>query len=371
LLPPDPHPLAALLTASDELAQAGLLSRDSGPAGLSVTLVERRNRTLLVTRDGGSGFAIKRAPGSQVPSFLRDEAAILKYLWFADPAGATRWLPRLLAYDEDRDVMITGLFPQASDLGSYHERVGRFPSWIGRAIGEALSWLHGLSLPQRTDSAVRVVAPLAIRLHEPTLEDYPDMSPANARLIAIVQSRPGLIQALDELGRGWHGNALVHDDIRFDNVLARARTRGASSLCIVDWEVAGFGDPAWDVGAAFAGYLETWILSFPIARPDALHRPEGEARHPLEAIKPAIRTMWRSYVAGSGLDEGAAGGFLRRSVLFCAARLLQAAYERSEGQSELLGHDTLLVQVADNIVARPEDAVSQLLGLLPEHWLAA
>ena len=127
-------------------------------------------------------------------------------------------------------------------------------------------------------------------------------------------------------------------------------------MLLVDWELAGRGDPAFDVGSVLAEYLRVWVGSIPIVEPVDPGRLVARARHPLASMRPAIHAFWSAYRSAHPVA-------LRRVVELGAVRLLQTAVERAQGLSFPSAHVVTLVQLADNMLRRPDDAAAALLGL--------
>ena len=94
---------------------------------------------------------------------------------------------------------------------------------------------------------------------------------------------------------------MIHGDVRWGNCLA---LRGASSrwtrLQLIDWELCGAGDPAFDVGAFLGEYLGAWLRSIPIANPRDAGRLRAHARLPLRRMRPALGAFWDAYARQSG-----------------------------------------------------------------------
>jgi aminoglycoside phosphotransferase (APT) family kinase protein len=61
---------------------------------------------------------------------------------------------------------------------------------------------------------------------------------------------PAVRAAIAGLERAWTPRALLHGDVKFDNVLA-----SDAGLLLVDWELAGRGEPAWDLAGVVDGLL--------------------------------------------------------------------------------------------------------------------
>jgi ribosomal peptide maturation radical SAM protein 1 len=64
--------------------------------------------------------------------------------------------------------------------------------------------------------------------------------------------------ALTEMQHAWAPSTLLHGDFKPDNILVR---HGPGSVRLIDWELCGMGDPAYDLGQALGGLVSTWIES--------------------------------------------------------------------------------------------------------------
>jgi aminoglycoside phosphotransferase (APT) family kinase protein len=187
---------------------------------------------------------------------------------------------------------------------------------------------------------------------------------ANLQLIRVVQQFPAFGALLDELWAEWRPLRLVHYDLKWDNLLVvRSGRRARPRLKIVDWELAGLGDPCWDAGAVFGEYLRCWAGSIPANGEGQPGTLLALARYPLARMQPAICSFWRAYTAALGLDPPTATVWLCRAVRFAAGRLTQTAFEEGQDQPWLTTHALLLLQLAFNILQRPDEAATKLLGL--------
>jgi hypothetical protein len=96
------------------------------------------------------------------------------------------------------------------------------------------------------------------------------------------------------------------------------------------------------------------VLSIPIVAPGDPGRVP--ARIPLERLRPAAARFWEAYRAIRDIAPG-------HAAELAAVRLIQGAFELSDGFAEPPAGVMLLVQVAANILAGPERAAGELLGL--------
>jgi hypothetical protein len=63
------------------------------------------------------------------------------------------------------------------------------------------------------------------------------------------------------------------------------------------------------------------------------------------------------------MDQTAAREVLRRSVLYCGARMIQTAYEFMQMQPQLNNQTLYVLQASMNILTQPEEAAKELLGV--------
>jgi hypothetical protein len=132
---------------------------------------------------------------------------------------------------------------------------------------------------------------------------------------------------------------------------------------LVDWEFARLGMPEWDVGSMFANYLAWWVASLSSLAPDELHEAPPPARFPLERMHPAVQGFWDAYRGSTVPTHCSAGEFLLRSCRCAGARLVQFAYEQSQRAPDVTQHVVALLQVSENILDRPLEALVHLLGI--------
>jgi hypothetical protein len=82
--------------------------------------------------------------------------------------------------------------------------------------------------------------------------------------------------------------------------------------------------------------------------------------HPLRHMQPAMREFWSAYAGASSEPPP-----IRRVVELAGVRLLQTAIERARGLLTPSAYVVTLLQLADNLLRRPDDAAIDLLGLPP------
>jgi thiamine kinase-like enzyme len=132
---------------------------------------------------------------------------------------------------------------------------------------------------------------------------------------------------------------------------------------LVDWELAGLGDPSWDVGTVFSEYLNLWLVGTPMTIAVSPEESPILSRYSLARMQPAIRAFWQSYVRQVELEVAKTNERLLRAVRFAGVKLVQNAYEQMQFAPRLTARAVHLLQLSFNVLKRPEEAAVQLLGV--------
>ncbi|HEX9990119.1 MAG TPA: aminoglycoside phosphotransferase family protein [Chloroflexia bacterium] len=346
------------------MSEAAIVGND-----LTVTESPHRNANYKVISEHGPSYLVKQGVGAERAATVEREAAL--YGFFESvPSGEAvrRYLPRCCLYDPEAHVLVIELVRYAEDLDQYYQRVGRFSVELVARLGRALGRLHSMRASGWKEYVHgRSVALLPLNvfaLHKPRIERYTALSGANLHLLRIIQQFPEFGQLFDQLRRDWREECFLHGDAKWGNILRVHRgENGRAGLKIVDWELAGMGDPCWDAGSIFSDYLSFWLLSIPITGKDPPDRFLDLARFPLAKMQPAIRAFWGAYTRTMRLDPLAAGEWLDRAMRYCAARLVQTAFDESQVDVEPTANAICLLQLSLNILQRPRQAAVQLLGI--------
>jgi aminoglycoside phosphotransferase (APT) family kinase protein len=333
-----------------------LESRDVVEGELRVTDSSRLNRVFIVTARGRPTLVVKAGPR------VRREAAILDRLHRA--SGLSAFLPPVVFADSALDLLVLESPPEARDLTRQHAH-GRFSRALAREAGRGLAALH--ATPKAVLEGIRPAGDQgsALRVHMPHAEAVHDLSPAAIELTRVIQALDDLCAALDALAASSRDEAVIHGDIRWDNLLAfRPRTaKRWRSVQFIDWELSGPGDPAVDLGAFLGEYLRGWAQSVPAAGLVHPGRELAAVGVPLQRLRPALRAFWEAYARSSGGGADELARTFRRAVDLAAVRLLTAALEEAQTLDRLRARVLVLVPLSRNLLCRSGDASARLLGL--------
>lgn len=358
-----PYLLDRGLVAPAEVVDGDLLIAD----------MTRRNRNFRVRRGAGRPGLFVKQPRDWEPysadTLRREATCYLLARDDADFAALGELLPRFVDYDTHSSVLALELLPSDESMGDYHRRLGTFPTEIAERVGTMLGSYHRHAGNRTRDAGRDAAFPRGIPWILHVVHHNPahvgSVSGGNQELVRILTRYPEYAQALDAIRDGWRRDALIHGDLKWENcmVLPPEMDGDPPGMRIIDWEMADFGDPCWDVGSIFQAYLCFWILSIQAADTAPPERLPSLAQVPLERMQPAMRTFWHAYARTLGADEAEAADRLRRSALYTAARMIQTAWEHTAFVPQVNANILCIMQVAMNILLRPHEAVRTLLGI--------
>ncbi|HET7079468.1 MAG TPA: phosphotransferase [Chloroflexia bacterium] len=317
----------------------------------------RRNRTFRVIRRGGPGLFVKqvRAWTSDAIASLVAEAGWLTG-FREDPAlaPAAALAPRLQYYDPAGRVLVLELVEGQTLTAA--APTGIPAPTLAAHLGATLGALHHALAAERPENAALVDQPAAPRpwiLTPPSPATVTSISPGQAHALAILHRYPAFLAGLAARAADWRPMTLVHGDLKSDNCLVAACGAGSDGAVIhfVDWEFAGWGDPAWDAGTLLGGWLAAWAASGPVPPAPAL------------TLQPAAQAFWASYAAPWDDTIQARAALQARTTSYAAARLAQIAFEMLHEAQWMTPASVRLLQLSHNLLADPAAAGRDLLNL--------
>jgi hypothetical protein len=333
---------------------------------VELTEVSLHNRSWMVV--SGDQYAIVKQPDTS------REPDVLRLLASGDSPALRAFLPALEAEDcHAGGIRISGI-PHSKTLREAFDRSFPLPQTVLSRIGEGLGHCHLFGqLDHDTPALQEAMAGLAadhrfrtppwvFDLAQPASTFLSASSAGNHEMVKTLQQFQELPELLAALRKAWEASGLVHNDLKWDNILAHPKD-GETELTqvkIIDWEMAGIGDPCWDVGTMLSEFVAFWALSIPVVGGEPY---EDLAKYPIEDMQPAIRAFWDSYAEGMAFDRTMTRERLLKSVRFAGARLIQTSFERAQTMTHPTPHIFLLLQLSLNIMAQPEDAVEGLFGI--------
>jgi aminoglycoside phosphotransferase (APT) family kinase protein len=334
--------------------------------GISFIDASRRNCNLrLEYNNGGGGYFIKIGTDPSKRLALAHEARTYQLLRGVLSASCAASLPQVHAFDPERSMLVLQMLDSRTAGTIYTSRPRSAPRFIGM-LGRALGGIHReLEMNGAIPEGSEPFCPVPFELWRPSNTFLETCSGANLEFLKIIQRSARLCRSLRALVSHWHRIVeskpqTIHGDVRLDNCCMVA---DRNSIRIVDWELAGKGDPNWDVGAVFADLLSGWLMSIPpSAGPDPAQHAHL-AKTPRDLVKAAARAFWIAYVEGRGWTPAASMEALHACTRYAAARLIQLAFEHLQSGSGVTPYAIGHLQLCDNLLDRPVDGAALLLGL--------
>lgn len=361
-----------ILTATNVLSfltERGLCHPRSGDdARWLVYEYSSRNRNFAVAQpESGSGFFIKQLAVMAAESVVMMQREATVY-WLAenDPdfEPLRTLLPPFVLFEGNLKVIVLGLMPGAQNLMHYQDSAGTFPRVAGQHLGQALAIIHrqtGLKMRSNPPRQAFPIEPPGIFTAHRNGPLIRWLGPGQMRLIDLVRAHPRLPDCLDRIASSWRFDSFVHGDIKFENCVV-SPSNGGLLIKLVDWELADFGDPAWDVGCLLQAYIYACIRSSLAHRTiDLQHRLEGSGVQ-VEPMRCAIKSFWQCYCLAVGFEAVSRSTFLERAIQCASARMIQMALEVMHGQDEPPTMALSLLSASQEVMERPFEA-GLLLGI--------
>jgi hypothetical protein len=287
---------------------------------------------------------------------LQREAEVYALVRDRCPAIAAH-LPRDVRWDAAAGTLEMEPVP-AGDLGDLATRDGLLEPAVAAEAGRVIGELHAEGGRLGDGAPPSVWLRAGIGVDRPTPAYLSLLSGGELGLLKALQRSRELQAHLAALAPAGGGD-LVHGDLRWENVLV-APAAAPPGVWLVDWEMGGSGERAWDVGCFAASGVSVWLSSIPTVPDLPLDLLVAEATLPMEAIVPGLAAFWTGYRAAGPppTDDWAT-----RCAQLAAVRIVHLAFDRSAGEAELHPLAVAHLQVAVHILADPGRAGRELLGM--------
>jgi aminoglycoside phosphotransferase len=284
------------------LAQGLLQAEDVVGPGVRAVDLSRSHPVILVEIQGGTGYVVKRpteAEDHRQGSF-DNEVALYRYAARSPQLG--RMIPTRLGRDEGGSYLTVSKAPGRPALELFTGG-GSLAVLLGESLGR---WHQAATDPH----ALPAARPWILDLFSPRRPDFLSTNEgAGAFLAAAADRKSGIERGLRALESRWHATCLIHGDLRLDNCIV-----DAGRVVLVDWETAGWGDPAWDVASLVQEFV---VLG------------GGTSLQPTDPVARAIRELLAAYSTAARCSEDGLRDGLRP---FLGARLLQRAIQIASWQ---------------------------------------
>jgi len=299
---------------------------------------------------------VKAARGPAHREDLLREAAVYDAVRDRCPATAAR-LPRDVRWNADADELEMEAVP-AEDLGTLVAASGVLDALAAAQVGRAIGEFHAEAGDPGHDAPPSLWLRGGIGVDRPGTAHLRLFSAGGLKLLEALQRSDELQSGLATVAQPG-GDQLVHGDLRWENVLVAADP--APRVWLVDWEMGGAGEHAWDAGCFAASAVSTWLSSIPNVPGAPPDRLAAEAAIPMDELAPGLDVFWSAYRAA--VPDGGTDAWAERCTQLAAVRLVHMGFESTEFDTGLRPSAVAHLQVASNILANPARAGRDLLRL--------
>jgi len=175
-----------------------------------------------------------------------------------------------------------------------------------------------------------------------------------------------LSQAIADLINAFTPCCFTHNDLKLCNVLLQDNWEqkvGKETIRVIDWELSGWGDPAYDLGTLIASYLKLWLNSLVVSKVLKIEQSLKLATVPLEILQPSIATLLRAYLTTFPNILKHRTDFLQRVVQFTGTALISEILSSIKYQKTFGNTGICMLQVAKSLICRPEASLSTISGM--------
>lgn len=345
----------------------------------TVSVIPAKNFNLLITFADGKNLLIKQeihnSQGKTKEEFhlaWRMQQLVENFPDFGSKISG--FIPKLLHFDPDRAILIVEYSDTHIDLDDYYLNDNQFPIVVAQSIGKVLATLHSQTFErieyqqfldrqsnlETTDTAIEIIN----RLSRITPDIFRAMPPECLQFFKLYQRFPSLTQAILDLGNSIRPSCLIHNDLKINNILLDLSWALSTSKVIrlIDWERAGWGDPAFDIGCILGSYLEIWLNELTISNTLSINESLQLTSTPLELIQPSLFSLVQSYLASFPAITIARPDYLDRVIQFTGLSLIQRI-EITIDQERVFGNrGIMMLQVAKQLLCTPQAAMNTLFG---------
>jgi 5-methylthioribose kinase len=374
----------------DYLVEHQLCSKDEKAQG-NVELKQAKNFNLLVSLPDNRKLLVKQEPhdrnGETVGEFHREWSIQELLRRFPELSHLKSCISEGVYFDAENSIIVFNYLEHYRDLADFYYRESRFPAEVAKRIGTILATLHQSTFGQQTyqnyfaeqakdkteqSKLDSIASHLAEGIGRIEPEIFGSVPADGLKFFSLYQRYDSLGQAISELSTSISPICLSHNDVKLNNFListdwidtdCQARSADASAIRLIDWERAGWGDPAFDLGSLVGSYLTMWLGSLITSKTIGIDESLRMATTPLEVLQPSIAAVAIAYLETFPQILEQRPDFLKRVVQFAGLNLITVIQSTLQYQKSFGNTGICMLQVAKSLLCRPEASISTIFGM--------
>lgn len=282
-------------------------------------------------------------------------------------------------YDAENSIIVFNYLNDYRDLANFYETEQLFPTEISRAVGTTLASIHRLTLDRQEYREFFQNPQNGLSQKPPNLARGLDrISPAifgsvpadGLKFFTLYQRYDQLGKAIADLNTVFTPCCLTHNDLKLNNILlslnweaAVYQESGERIIRLIDWERGAWGDPANDLGALIASYLQIWLYSIVASKAIAIEDSLRLAATPLQLLQPSIAALVSAYLAHFPEILELRPDFLQLVVQYAGLALIRSIQAKLQHEKTFANSGICILQVAKSLLCRPEASISTVFGM--------
>lgn len=272
-------------------------------------------------------------------------------------------VPDLLDYDDENNIIITRLLPDAKNLYEHYMLSKKFDTNLAREQAQILSACHIVPDTKTDISGFPKILPWVLRLNQFKAEDFFVGNKSSTGIIQLIKDNKVLLNALIDLTASWQYTHLIHGDIKWINFLATTNNDNKLTQKLIDWELADIGDPLWDVAGLLQSYISVWVLGFDNNNPYTNELPDYMKPFDMRILQPSAQAFLEEYMKLQQYPDEYHNYFYDKVMRLTAARIIQTSVEGTTYNSRIDANYMRCIQLAFNIMKDPMAALDELFNI--------
>ncbi|WP_414564343.1 MULTISPECIES: phosphotransferase [unclassified Anabaena] len=368
----------------DYLIPLGLCTEEERAAS-NIELKPAKNFNLLLSLPDGRQILVKQErhnrEGKTAGEFVK-EWQIHGFLQKQPEISYLRSsISEVVHFDAENSIIIFNYLSNYRDLSDFYANENIFPTQIATIVGTNLASIHRVSIQRpeyreffedSPDESGADAAKLNHRIDRLTPEIFSTVPADGLKFFALYQRYDSLGQAIAELGSAYTPYCLTHNDMKLNNILISLNWQDVVShgyvpdesvIRLIDWERCSWGDPAIDLGALIASYLQLWLYSVVVGRGMEIEESLRLATIPLQSLRSSMSALMTAYLAEFPEVLEHRPDFVRRVVQFSGLALIQAIQATLQYEKSFGNQGICMLQVAKSLLCRPEASIPTIFGM--------
>ena len=341
------------------LDQGLITQKDIFNNNLIITPLESRNNSFTIQREGETDFFLK-----QVKALDQERTATLKTeadcYWLAENhsnfSKLAEHIPTYVNYDYTNHILVTECLTNTVNLSQFYMEEKKMPIEVAAQQADTLAACHKQTRATDLEENVRRLfpnyRPSVFALNEQNLAYWSEKDKAAEQMVKLIRGNKKFLELLQNAGQDWQSSTLIHGDVKHANYLIK-KEENSYQTYLIDWEIASFGDPCWDVAGVLQNYLLYWIDN-----ETSNHSYQG---FDLESLKPSLQSFWQNYSQQMNFTQMEADAALEKSLRFSGLKLIQTCRESLREQQQMPTSSAMMLQLSLNILSNPKQSSEQLI----------